>query len=65
MRNNKIFIIIAYFQPAFAENLLIQAKDISIDKDKEVTIFKNEVLVSSDQNHTESGLRNMIKLKEL
>ena len=36
MRNNKIFFVITYFflQPAFAENLLIEAKNISIDKNK-------------------------------
>ena len=66
MRNNIIFFVITYFflQPVFAENLLIEAKNISIDKKKEVTVFKEDVLVKTDQNHTiESEFAEYDKIK--
>jgi LPS-assembly protein len=44
--------------------LLIEAKNISIDKNKEVTVFKNQVLVKTDKNHTiESELAEYDKIK--
>ena len=55
MKNNfKIFIffIIFFFEILHAENLLIQSKNISIDKDKKITIFKDDIFVKTDQNHT-------------
>ena len=66
MKNNIIFFVITYFflQPVFAENLLIEAKNISIDKKKEVTVFKEDVLVKTDQNHTiESEFAEYDKIK--
>ncbi len=52
MRNNLILLIIIFcFLPLGATELLIQSKNISLDKDKEITIFKNEVLVKTDKNH--------------
>ena len=54
MKNNYIFffILIFFFNPLFAENLLIQSKNISLDKDKQISIFKDEVFVKTDNNHT-------------
>ena len=42
MRNNIIFFVITYFflQPVFAENLLIEAKNISIDKKRKLQFLK-------------------------
>ena len=35
-----------------AENLFIQSKNISIDKNKEVSIFKNDVLIKTQEKST-------------
>ena len=34
-----------------AENLFIQSKNITIDKNKEISIFENEVLVRTEENN--------------
>ena len=47
---SKIYIFILTFQffsNALAENLLIQAKNITLDKDKVTTIFENDVVVKA------------------
>ncbi len=49
---NKFFIILYLFfysTNLFADSLSIQAKNISIDKDMETSIFKDEVTVKSDK----------------
>ena len=53
MKNSLIIILfIFFFKNLHAESLLIQSKKITLDKDKEISIFQNEVFVQSDQNHT-------------
>ena len=54
MKNNLIFFLIVYFfiNPVFSEPLIIQSKNISLDKEKEITVFQNEVYIKTDQNHT-------------
>ena len=48
MKNKISFIIIFFFfSNAFAENILITAKDISIDKKSNISIFENEVVVKT------------------
>ena len=51
MKNNFfiIFYLFFYYTNLFADSLSIQAKNISIDKDMETTIFKDEVTVKSDE----------------
>ena len=47
---NKLFIIfitIFFYTTALAENILIEAKNISLDKDRENSIFENEVVVKT------------------
>ena len=47
---NKIYIFVftlLFFSNSFAENLLIQAKNITLDKDKITTIFENDVVVKA------------------
>ena len=47
---SKLYIFILTFQffsNALAENLLIQAKNITLDKDKVTTIFENDVVVKA------------------
>ena len=52
MKNSfTIILIIFFFNSLHAKELLIQSKNISIDKEKEISIFKNEVFVKTDQNH--------------
>ena len=49
---NKFFIIlylIFHYTNLFADSLSIQAKNISIDKDMQTSIFKDEVTVKSDK----------------
>ena len=52
---SKIFYILLfffYFTQTFAENINIQAKNISIDKNREVSIFENEVKVITNNGIT-------------
>ena len=51
MKNNFfiIFYLLFYSTNLFADSLSIQAKNISIDKNMETTIFKDEVTVKSDK----------------
>ena len=56
---NKILIFFliffySFFNKSFAENVLITAKNISIDKDKNKTIFENEVVVETQNKIIES-----------
>ena len=53
MKNNfKIFLFIFnFFQILIAENLLIKSKNITLDKDREISIFKDEIFVQTDENH--------------
>ena len=57
MKNNfLIFFFIFFFSKAFAlENLNITAKKISIDKDKEITIFQDNVMIVDEENNTIKG----------
>ena len=52
MKNKIVFFLFYLFFKSnlFADNLFIQAKDITIDKNKETTIFKNEVKIKTDDN---------------
>ena len=53
MRSNYFFILFAtlLFTNVNAENLFIQSKNITIDKNKEISIFENEVLVRTEENN--------------
>ena len=56
---NKILIFFliffySFFNKSFAENVLITAKNISIDKDNNSTIFENEVVVETQNKIIES-----------
>ena len=51
---NKFYIIlylIIFFSPLSAENLNIQSSSISIDKDKKLSIFKDNVVATDDKNN--------------
>ena len=52
MKNKIVFFIFFLLLKSnlFADNLFIQAKDITINKDKETTIFKNDVKIKTDDN---------------
>ena len=54
MKNNFIIILSVsiFFNSLQAENLLIQSQNIKLDKDKEISIFQNEVFVQTDKNHS-------------
>ena len=55
MKNNFkvfLFILVCFFERLNAENLLIESKNITLDKDSEISIFKDEILVKTDENHT-------------
>ena len=73
MKNNLIiiFILLLVNTFAFAENLKIESKNITLDKAQEVTIFENEVfMVTEDGNTIKSDyaehnkLTNFIILKK-
>ena len=47
---SKIYIslfTLVFFSNTFAEELIIQAKNITLDKDKVTTIFENDVVVKT------------------
>ena len=55
MKNNIIFIVcFIIFQHAnlIAENLNITSKKISIDKNSQISIFENEVIIKDEKNNT-------------
>ena len=57
-----IFLLNLFFFPTWAENLKIESKKISIDKNKEVTIFENQVIaVTKDNNKIESNFAELNK----
>ena len=35
---------------SFAENILIESKNITLDKNREISIFKDEVIVRTQEN---------------
>ena len=53
---NKFFLIIFFLifikNTLYAENLLIEAKSVSIDKNTQTSIFKEDVIVKTDDNNT-------------
>ncbi len=54
MKNNYFifFFSIIFFTELYAESLFIQSKNISIDKNKEVSIFENEVVIKTQEQST-------------
>ena len=54
MRNRFFFVIFFFFFSSnlYAENLKIQSKNISIEKDNKVSVFKGEVLVKTEDGNT-------------
>ena len=64
MKNKISFIIIFFFfSSAFAENILITAKDISIDKKNNISIFENEVVVKTRNKTLKSEFAKYNKSK--
>ena len=59
---NKIFIFCLCKVLFIAENFSIRAKNISLEKEKELTIFRDEVVITTEENEIIKGkLRNMTK----
>ena len=53
MKNKLIlYLSLFFYTSAFAENLLIESKNISINKKNEFTIFENDVFVKTVDNNT-------------
>ena len=52
MKNKILIIIIVFLQSSvlFAENFTIEAKNITVDKDKEISIFNDEVIITTENN---------------
>ena len=50
MRNSFIIFFLSFFLTSYslAENIFIEAKNISLDKNKETTIFEKDVVVKTD-----------------
>ena len=51
MRNKILLVILVFFfnEISFAENIKISAKNVILDKNKQSTIFENEVLVLTNE----------------
>ena len=68
MRNScLIFIIFILISSSLkAENLLIESKNITIDKKNEISIFKDDVLViTAEKNEIKVIMQNIIEKKVL
>ena len=54
MKNSFLFVLflIFYASNVFSENLLIEAKNISLDKNTEISIFENDVTIKTENNNT-------------
>tara|TARA_B100000886_G_scaffold330265_1_gene280527 strand:+ start:6738 stop:9134 length:2397 start_codon:yes stop_codon:yes gene_type:complete len=54
MKNKIIYLIFFLFlsNELLAKNLLIQAKDITLDKNKDTSIFKSNVYIKTNENNT-------------
>ena len=54
MKNKFTFFLILFFffETVHAKNLLIQAKNITLNKENQLSIFKEDVFVKTDNNHT-------------
>ena len=52
MKNRFLILLFVVFfsNKSFADNILIQSKKITLDKNKEVSIFEEEVLVQTEEN---------------
>ena len=52
MKNSFLIIIFSFFffVNGMTENLFIESKNITVDKDKEVSIFENDVKVITEDN---------------
>ena len=52
MKNKLFYFILFFYVECVFKNLLIKSKNISLNKEKEITIFKDEVFVKTDKNHS-------------
>ena len=66
-----LLIFLFFFNPIFAENLSIQSEIINIDKNRQITIFKKNVVFKTQDNKTIKSeyaeydkLNKLIKLKD-
>ena len=53
MRNKFLlfFFLLIFSSKALAENIFIEAKNISFDKNKQISLFKNEVKVKTEDGY--------------
>ena len=54
MKNKILFFLMIFFsfEKLYASSLQINSKNIILDKNKESSIFENEVFAKTDKNHT-------------
>ena len=67
MKNKLIIIILFTFftiKYSYADDLFIEAKDITLDKNKQITIFKNEVSVTTKDKKISSQYAEFNKEKQ-
>ena len=52
MKSNFFFIILLFFfNTLHADDFNISAKNIEIDKDKQITVFKNDVIIEDEKKN--------------
>ena len=54
MKNRILFFLIIFFsfEKLYADSIQISSKNIVLDKNRESSIFENEVFAKTDKNHT-------------
>ena len=65
MKNNIILLTVLLLinSSLFAENILIEAKNISLDKDKKTSIFENNVTITTEDKLIKSEYVKHDKIK--
>ena len=63
MKNNFFISLIFIFHCTYlsAENLLIESKKITLDKNNELSVFEDEVVITTSEKNIISDYVNMIK----
>ena len=65
MKNRILSILIIFFSTElYSKDLLIEAKSITIDKDKKVTLFQNNVVVKTSDKQITSEFAEFDKEKQ-
>ena len=66
MKNSFVFILCCFLigAAAKAESINIKSKNISLDKNTQISIFENDVLITTEENKIKSDYASYDKLRK-